>query len=52
MLANARHTAGGLRDLERRVAELRVAVEADDAVTLRRLLAEARIARQNLDRSE
>ena len=33
-------------------AELRAAVEADDAVTLRRLLAEARIARQNLDRSE
>jgi prephenate dehydrogenase len=52
MLANARHTAAGLRDVERRAAELRATVEADDAVTLRRLLAEARIARQNLDRSE
>jgi prephenate dehydrogenase len=52
MLANARHTAAGLRDLEKRAAELRAAVEADDAATLRRLLAEARIARQNLDRSE
>jgi prephenate dehydrogenase len=52
MLANARHTAAGLRDLEKRAAELRAAVEADDADTLRRLLAEARIARQNLDRSE
>jgi prephenate dehydrogenase len=52
MLANARHTGAGLRDLERRAAELRAAVEANDAPTLRRLLAEARIARQNLDRSE
>jgi prephenate dehydrogenase len=52
MLANARHTSAGLRDVERRAAELRAAVEANDAATLRRLLAEARIARQNLDRSE
>jgi prephenate dehydrogenase len=52
MLANARHTAAGLRDLERRSAELRTAVEAHDAETLRRLLAEARVARQNLDRAE
>ena len=52
MLANARHTAAGLRDLERRTAELRAAVESADVPTLRRLLAEARIARQNLDRSE
>lgn len=52
MLANARHTAAGLRDLERRAAELRAAVEANDAGALRRLLAEARIARQNLDRPE
>jgi len=52
MLANARHTATGLRDLERRTAEVRAAVEASDADTLRRLLAEARVARQNLDRAE
>ena len=52
MLANARHTAAGLRDVEKRAAELRIAVEANDAVALRRLLAEARIARQNLDRPE
>ena len=52
MLANARHTAAGLRDVEKRAAELRAAVEANDAVALRRLLAEARIARQNLDRPE
>jgi prephenate dehydrogenase len=52
MLANARHTAAGLRDVEKRAAELRTAVEANDAVALRRLLAEARIARQNLDRPE
>ena len=31
---------------------IRTAVEANDAASLRRLLAEARIARQNLDRSE
>jgi prephenate dehydrogenase len=52
MLANARHTSAGLRDLERRAAELRAAIEANDAGSLRRLLAEARIARQNLDRPE
>jgi prephenate dehydrogenase len=52
LLANARHAAAGLRDLERRTAELRNAVEANDAETLRRLLAEARVARQNLDRAE
>jgi prephenate dehydrogenase len=52
MLANARHTAAGLRAVERRAAELRVAIEANDIPTLRRLLAEARIARQNLDRTE
>ncbi|MEY3548886.1 MAG: hypothetical protein RLZZ552_1254, partial [Verrucomicrobiota bacterium] len=34
-------------------AELgRAAIEANDAGSLRRLLAEARIARQNLDRPE
>jgi len=52
MLANARHTAAGLRAVERRAAELRAAIEANDIPTLRRLLAEARIARQNLDRTE
>jgi prephenate dehydrogenase len=52
MLANARHTAAGLLAVERRAAELRTAIEANDIPTLRRLLAEARIARQNLDRSE
>jgi prephenate dehydrogenase len=52
MLANARHTAAGLRAVELRAAELRAAIEANDIPTLRRLLAEARIARQNLDRSE
>jgi hypothetical protein len=52
MLANARHTAAGLLALERRAAELRAAIEAHDAPALRRLLADARIARQNLDRSE
>jgi prephenate dehydrogenase len=36
MLANARHTASGLRDLERRAAELRAAIEANDAGSLRR----------------
>ena len=52
MLANARHTAAGLLAVERRAAELRTAIEANDVPTLRRLLAEARIARQNLDRPE
>jgi prephenate dehydrogenase len=52
MLANARHTAAGLRAVERRAAELRAAIEANDIPALRRLLAEARIARQNLDRTE
>lgn len=52
MLANAQHTAAGLRALEQRSAELRTAIEAQDAPTLRRLLAEARLARQNLDRTE
>lgn len=52
LLANARHTAAGLRDVERRVAELRSAIESADIPALRRLLAEARLARQNLDRPE
>ena len=52
MLANARHTAAGLLAVERRAAELRTAIEGKDVPTLRRLLAEARIARQNLDRPE
>ena len=52
LLANARHAAEGLRAVERRAAELRAAVEAADGATLRRLLAEARVARQNLDRAE
>jgi hypothetical protein len=52
MLANARHTSAGLLAVERRAAELRTAIEANDADRLRRLLAEARIARQNLDRPE
>ena len=51
MLANARHTAEGLRDVERRCAELRAAVENHDAAALRRLLADARVARQSLDRN-
>ena len=52
MLANPRHTVAGLLAVERRAAELRTAIEANDVPTLRRLLAEARIARQGLDRSE
>ena len=52
MLANARHTAAGLLAVERRAAELRAAIESNDISALRRLLAEARIARQNLDRPE
>jgi prephenate dehydrogenase len=52
MLANAHHAVAGLRDLEHRVAALRGAIETGDAPALRRLLAEARIARQNLDRPE
>ncbi len=51
LLANARHTVTGLAAVERRAAELRKAVEAQDAPTLRRLLSEARIARQSLDQS-
>ena len=51
MNANARHTATGLLAVERRAAELRAAVEANDGPTLSRLLAEARIARQALDRN-
>lgn len=50
LLANARHAAAGLRAVERRAAELRAAIESGDAPALRRLLAEARVARQNLDR--
>jgi prephenate dehydrogenase len=52
MLANARHTAAGLLAVERRASELRAAIEDGDIPALRRLLAEARIARQNLDRTE
>jgi len=51
MLANS-HTVAGLLAVERRAAELRTAIEANDVPTLRRLLAEARIARQSLDWSE
>ena len=52
LLANAHHLSTGLRAVEVRVAELRAAIEANDIPTLRRLLAEARIARQDLDRPE
>ena len=51
LLANARHTAEGLRAVEQRAAQLRQAIESQDAATLRQLLAEARIARQSLDRN-
>jgi prephenate dehydrogenase len=51
LLANARHTAAGLRDVERRCAELRAAVEARDGPALRQLLADARVARQSLERN-
>jgi cyclohexadieny/prephenate dehydrogenase len=50
LLANAPHVVDGLRSLEARVAELRGAVERGDAATVNRLLAEARVARQSLDR--
>ena len=48
--ANAGHVAAGLRAVEARVAELRTALERGDAATVNRLLAEARVARQSLDR--
>lgn len=48
MLANARHVVAGLKEVEARTAEIRRAVEAGDAAALRRLLAEARIARNSL----
>ena len=51
LLANARHVATGLRITEERTAELRRAIENGDAILLHKLLAEARIARQALDRS-
>jgi len=50
LLANAPHVVAGLRSLEARVAELRGAVERGDAAAVNRLLAEARVARQSLDR--
>jgi prephenate dehydrogenase len=51
LLANARHVAAGLRITEERTAELRRAIEGGDAGVVHKLLAEARIARQALDRS-
>ena len=48
--ANAGHVAAGLRAVEARVAELRGALERGDGATVNRLLAEARVARQSLDR--
>lgn len=51
LLANAPHVLAGLARTEARTAELRRAVESGDAAGLRRLLAEARILRQSLDRN-
>ena len=51
LLANTRHTVTGLKAVEQRAAELRQVIEAQDAPALRRLLAEARIARQSLEPS-
>lgn len=50
LLANAGQVATGLRAVEARVAELRQALERGDAATVNRLLAEARVLRQSLDR--
>jgi len=50
LLANAPAVGAGLRSVEARVAELRAALERGDAATVNRLLAEARVARQSLDR--
>jgi prephenate dehydrogenase len=50
LLANAPHVVAGLRAVEARVAELRAALERGDAANVNRLLAEARVARQSLDR--
>ena len=50
LLANAPAVVAGLRSVETRVAELRGALERGDAATVNRLLAEARVARQSLDR--
>lgn len=49
MLANAAHLIAGLNSLERRSAELRTAIASGDADGVRRLLAAARVARQQLD---
>jgi len=50
LLANAPRVVSGLRSVEARVAELRVALERGDAATVNRLLAAARVGRQSLDR--
>jgi len=50
LLANAGQVTTGLRAVEARVAELRQALERGDAATVNRLLAEARVLRQSLDR--
>ncbi len=50
LLANAPHVIAGLRATEVQTARLRTALETGDAAMVRRLLAEARILRQSLDR--
>ncbi|MGA0134838.1 MAG: prephenate dehydrogenase dimerization domain-containing protein, partial [Opitutales bacterium] len=50
LMDNAVRVADGLAALESRSAELREALRAGDADAVRRLLSEARRARQSLDR--
>ena len=51
LLANAPHVVEGLRRTEAQTAALRQAVERADTAEVRRLLADARLLRQSLDRN-
>jgi len=50
LMANAQHVAAGLQAAEAQTARLRRALEAGDAGAIRQILADARVARQSLDR--
>lgn len=50
LMANAAHVIDGLKAAEDQTARLRRALEAGDAEQVRRILADARVLRQSLDR--
>jgi len=52
LLANATHVSLGLKEVEKQTLNLRTAIERGDVAALSKILKEARIARQSLDKTD